>query len=352
MPETASPPDWKGDRMLTQPTTAYADSTVQFQGIPRLATASRLQKLRLSVTDRCNYRCCYCMPSEGVPKLAHKDILPLEEIARLVDWLSVSVGISCVKLTGGEPLVRKGISSLIARLSTIPTIHDISLTTNGTLLARMAWSLKKAGLQRVNISLDSIDEDRFALVTRGGRLQDTLEGIAAACDAGLTPIKLNTVLQRSTWKQEVPRLLDYAAAIGVEIRFIELMRMGTEREWCNAEFVSVDEVCNGLGFNIMFDDAASHSPARKTLLKWRGHLMNVGWITPRSHPFCNRCERLRMDARGLVRRCLMDPFTLNLAHIMGTMDNMAVHHEFERYMEGKARPLVMDSPFAMSQIGG
>jgi cyclic pyranopterin phosphate synthase len=338
--------------MLVQPTAAYAGPTAHFQMIPRPVAAPRLRMLRLSVTDRCNFRCRYCMPDEGVPKLAHKDLLPLEEMARLVVWLSVYTGISSVKLTGGEPLARKGISSLIAQLSTIPAIREISLTTNGSLLPRMARSLKEAGLKRVNISLDSLDEERFALVTRGGNLQDTLDGIKAAQDAGLTPIKLNTVLQRSTWKQEVPRLLDYAAAIGAEIRFIELMRMGTEREWCNTEFVSVDEVCSGLGLEMFFQDTQNRSPARRTLLKWRGHVINAGWITPRSHPFCNRCERLRMDARGLVRRCLMDPATLNLAEIMRSRNSLAVREEFECYMVGKARPLAMDSPFAMSQIGG
>jgi cyclic pyranopterin phosphate synthase len=338
--------------MPIQPTTGYADSAVPIQVIAKQALAPRLRKLRLSVTDGCNYRCRYCMPSEGAPKLAHKDLLPLKELARLVGWLSVSVGISSVKLTGGEPLVRKGLNSLIEQLSAIPTIHEISLTTNGTLLPRLAGSLKKAGLKRANISLDSLDENRFALVTREGKLQDALQGIAAAWDAGLTPIKLNTVLQRSTWKQEVPRLLDYAAVLGVEIRFIELMRMGTEREWCNAEFVSVDEVCNGLGLEIMVDDSASHAPARKTLLKWRGHLMNVGWIAPRSHPFCEHCERLRMDARGMVRRCLMDPATLNLAEIVRNGSSLAAREEFDLYMTGKTRPPAMDSPFAMSQIGG
>lgn len=338
--------------MLIQPTAAYAGPAAHFQLIPKPVAVPRLRVLRLSVTDRCNFRCRYCMPGEGVPKLAHKDLLPLEEMVRLVGWLAVYAGISSVKLTGGEPLVRKGITSLIAQLTTIPAVHEISLTTNGSLLPRMARSLKQAGLKRVNISLDSLDEERFALVTRGGSLRDTLGGIEAARDAGLTPIKLNTVLQRSTWKQEVPRLLDYAAAIGAEIRFIELMHMGTEMEWCNAEFVSVDEVCRGLDLQMFAKDSESRSPARRTLLKWRGRVINAGWITPRSHPFCNRCERLRMDARGLVRRCLMDPFTLNLAQIMKTEDGMTVRHEFNHYIQGKARPLAMDSPFAMSQIGG
>jgi cyclic pyranopterin phosphate synthase len=231
-------------------------------------------------------------------------------------------------------------------------MREVSLTTNGSLLSRMAWSLKAAGLGRVNISLDSLDEERFKEVTRGGSLKRTLQGIKAARDAGLTPIKLNTVLQRSTWKQELPRLLDYAASTGFEIRFIELMRMGTERVWCDSEFISVDEVCKGLGTKIVPAEEQTAAPARTTLLDWRGASVKVGWITPRSHPFCQRCERLRMDARGRIRRCLMDPATLDLPHTLETMDEVSASQEFQRYVAGKVSARAMDSSFAMSQIGG
>jgi cyclic pyranopterin phosphate synthase len=216
----------------------------------------------------------------------------------------------------------------------------------------MAPRLKAAGLTRVNISLDSLDEKRFAAVTRGGSLDRTLAGIEAAQDAGLTPIKLNTVLRRSTWVQDVPRLLDYAASTGFEIRFIELMRTGTERAWCESEYVSVDEVCKGLGAEILPAEEQTRAPARRTVMNWRGTLLTVGWITPRSHPFCNHCERLRMDARGRIRRCLMDPATLDLPHVLGTMDSLAAQQEFQSYLAGKVPPRAMDSPFAMSQIGG
>jgi cyclic pyranopterin phosphate synthase len=216
----------------------------------------------------------------------------------------------------------------------------------------MAPDLKAAGLSRVNISLDSLDEERFAEVSRGGSLRHTLDGIQAAQDAGLTPIKLNTVLRRSTWKQEVPSLLGFAARTGFEIRFIELMRTGTERAWCESEFVSVDEVCQELGAEILPSPDRSSSPARSTSVNWRGTLLNVGWITPRSHPFCARCERLRLDARGHIRRCLMDPTTLDLPRVLGATDDVTAQREFRNYIAGKVPPLAMDSPFAMSQIGG
>ncbi len=335
-------------------------SLIQFSSCPegflKEASASpalpRLRLLRLSVTELCNFRCRYCMPAKGVPKVAHSDLLTLESLAELVKWLAAHAGISRVRLTGGEPLVRPGIEHLITELSVLPGIREVSLTTNGSLLARMAATLKSAGLNRVNISLDSLDDERFAEVTRGGNLKQTLAGIQAAQDVGLTPIKLNSVLRRSTWKQEVPRLLDYAASTGHEIRFIELMRTGTERTWCEAELISVDEVCQELGAEIVPAETESRAPARKTRMNWRGTALTVGWITPRSHPFCQHCERLRMDARGRIRRCLMDPTTLDLAHAVATLDGRAAQQEFQSYLAGKVLPQDMDSPLSMSQIGG
>jgi len=338
--------------VLTEIAAVDAASALRSQQIPHYASLPRLRRLRLSVTDRCNYRCLYCMPEQGVAILAHDDLLSLEEMARHVTWLSSHAGICSVKLTGGEPLVRKGITSLIQQLAALPAIHEVSLTTNGSLLASMAEGLKTAGLKRVNISLDSLDPQRFAEITRGGNLQHCLDGITLAEQVGLTPIKLNTVLQRSTWKQEMPALLDYAASIGAEIRFIELMRMGTEREWCNSEFVSIDEVRDQLGAEIVLEDHPGPAPAQRTLARWRGSMVNVGWITPRSHPFCERCERLRMDARGLLRRCLMDTSTLDLPHLLSTMDTPSARSTFDRYIAGKKQPQAMESPFAMSQIGG
>ena len=314
--------------------------------------SSCLRLLRLSITNLCNFRCRYCMPLKGVRKVSHDDLLPLEGLVGLVQWLSTNSGINRVRITGGEPLVRPGIEHLIEALSAIPEMKEVSLTTNASLLPQMVQGLKSAGLNRVNISIDSLDEERFADVTRGGNLKSTLDGIEAAQKAGLTPIKLNAVLRRSAWKQDVPRLLDFAASTGFEIRFIELMRTGTERAWCESEYISVDEVCDGLEAEILPAEQQTRSPARRTLVNWRGTLLTVGWITPRSHPFCQHCERLRMDARGQIRRCLMDATTLDLPRVLGTMDDLAARQEFRAYIAGKIPPQTMDSQFAMSQIGG
>ena len=314
--------------------------------------SSSLRLLRLSITNLCNFRCRYCMPVKGVRKVAHDDLLPLEGLVGLVKWLATHSGINRVRLTGGEPLVRPGIEHLIEALSALPEMQEVSLTTNASLLPQMVNGLKAAGLNRVNISIDSLDEERFAEVTRGGSLKSTLAGIEAAQKAGLTPIKLNAVLRRSAWKQDIPQLLDFAASNGFEIRFIELMRTGTERAWCEAEYISVDEVCDGLDAEILPADEQIGSPARRTLVNWRGTQLTVGWITPRSHPFCQHCERLRMDAQGRIRRCLMDATMLDLHHLLGTTDDLSALQEFRSYIAGKVPPRAMDSHFAMSQIGG
>ena len=333
---------------LTQIFPSLASAT-EASGMRSVPTA---RQLRLSVTDRCNFRCRYCMPAKGVTKLTHEEILPLEALASMVGWLSVHAGIRRVRLTGGEPLIRQGICDLIAEIRAFPAIEEVTVSTNGTLLPRMAKDLKAAGVSRVNISLDSLDKQRFAQVSRGGDLALALAGIEAARDAGLTPIKLNTVLLRSTWREEVPALLDYAAGNGFEIRFIELMRMGTERDWCESEYISADEARSGLNAEIEDVNEPSNAPAQRTLINWRGEKLTVGWITPRSHPFCSSCDRLRLDARGQLRRCLMDPVTLDLPRILGALDTTSAWQEFDEYFAGKRPPLIMDSSFAMSQIGG
>jgi cyclic pyranopterin phosphate synthase len=316
------------------------------------AAQQRLRMLRLSITSKCNFRCCYCIPPEGVPKVAHTELVSLERLAELVSWLADETGINRVRLTGGEPLVRRGVVDLVTRLSTISQIREVTLTTNGSLLAGMAENLKAAGLKRVNISLDSLDPDRFAKITRGGELRKTLEGIDAAIAAGLSPVKLNAVLQRSTWKQDVPQLLDFAADKGLEIRFIELMRTGTGREWCDSEFISAREVCEGTHIESSSRATVPNSSAQQTVIAWRGEPLMVGWITPRSHPFCDKCERLRMDAQGKLRRCLMDPTTLDLHSILANEGDFVAQNEFREFLAGKRPPLAMDNIIPMSQVGG
>ena len=316
------------------------------------AAQQRLRMLRLSITSKCNFRCCYCIPPEGVPKVAHSELVSLERLSELVEWLTGETGINRVRLTGGEPLVRRGVVDLVARLSVIPQIEEVTLTTNGSLLAGMAESLKAAGLKRVNISLDSLDPDRFAKITRGGDLRKTLEGIDAAIAVGLSPVKLNAVLQRSTWKQDVPQLLDFAAGKGLEIRFIELMRTGTGREWCDSEFISAHEVCEGTHIETSSRATVPNSSAQQSVISWHGEPLMVGWITPRSHPFCEKCERLRMDAQGKLRRCLMDATTLDLHSILHSGGELVAQSKFRQFLAGKRPPLAMDNVIPMSQVGG
>jgi len=294
------------------------------------------------------------MPPGGVPKLAHGDVLSLEALAALAAWLVRRTGIERVKLTGGEPLVRAGLEHLVKQLAAIPQVTEISLTSNGSRLSQQAAALKAAGLARVNVSLDSLNEVRFRELTRGGRLEETLAGISAAVAAGLVPVKLNSVLQHSSWKQDVPLLLNYAAENGFELRFIELMRTGTERAWCDSEFVAAAEVQRWLaeqGAHLLTDPEGP-GPARFSLISWRGSTLSVGWIMPRSHPFCRNCERLRLDARGRLYRCLMDPKFFDLDDSLRQYGEPTTEEGLLLYLEQKTPPLLMDNPSAMSLIGG
>jgi cyclic pyranopterin phosphate synthase len=293
------------------------------------------------------------MPPKGLHRTSSAGPLSIAELAESVAWLRQFTPIEVVKLTGGEPLLRAGLTELISRLVAVEGIREVSMTTNGSLLPEWAGRLKAAGLARVNISLDSVDPSRFSEVSRGARLENTIAGIHAAIRSGLSPVKLNAVLQRSTWRQDVPLLLDLAAKHGLEIRFIELMRMGSERAWCESEMVSVEEVMGWLATRSPLTevDTPASAPARQVLLHWNGIALRVGWIAPRSRPFCDACERLRMDSRGRLRRCLMDPVTLDLPKLR-KQTLAAALEEFRAYMAGKQPPPAMDSNTTMNQIGG
>lgn len=214
--------------------------------------------LRVSVTDRCNLRCSYCMPEEGIPMLSHSQVLSYEEMAEVVR-IAVKMGVSKVRITGGEPLVRKGIADFVRMLSDISGIHDLSMTTNGILLPRYARELAEAGLQRVNISLDTMDPKRYSKLTRLGKLEDVLKGIDAALGAGLTPVKLNCVVAKNRHEPDALAVADYASSLGLQVRFIRRMSLS------EGEFSIVD---GGSGGN------------------------------------CSICNRLRLTADGHIQPCL------------------------------------------------
>ncbi|MCL6430836.1 MAG: GTP 3',8-cyclase MoaA [Anaerolineae bacterium] len=264
-----------------------------------------IEYLRISVTDRCNLRCIYCMPEEGVPQLEHEQILSYEEIARLARVI-VGLGLSKLRITGGEPLVRKGLERLIELLAAIPGVEDLSMTTNGILLAGMADRLAGAGLRRVNISLDSLRPDRFQAMTRRGRLEDVLEGIAAAERAGLRPVKINVVVIRGLNDDET---LDFAARTvspGWNVRFIEVMPLAPDPRWASDGYVPSEEIRQRIEAHfgrLRAVDGQGAGPARYYQID--GASGTIGFISPISEHFCFRCNRLRLTADGQLLPCLM-----------------------------------------------
>ncbi len=272
----------------------------------------RIEYLRISVTDRCNLRCVYCMPEEGVVPLLHRDILSFEEIL-LVVRQAAALGVSRVRVTGGEPLVRKGLVGFIGELAKIEGIRDLALTTNGIYLDRYAGDLAAAGLKRVNISLDTLDPDRYRAITRGGSLTEALNGITAAYEAGLTPVKLNCVVMRGVNDDEIPAFAVLTQERAIHVRFIEYMPIGADPEvWAN-RFLPVVAIRERLAAIAPLEPAgpvAGSGPA--TYWRLPGAPGTLGLISPVSEHFCGECNRLRLTADGKLRPCLLADTEIDL----------------------------------------
>jgi cyclic pyranopterin phosphate synthase len=267
--------------------------------------------LRISVTDRCNLRCIYCMPEAGIDLMSHYDILSYEEIYSVVK-AAAGLGITRVRLTGGEPLVRAGLTDLVSLISSIDTIEDISLTTNGILLARYAAELKEAGLHRVNVSLDTLRPDRFRQITRCGTLDDTLAGIAAAGAAGLTPVKINMVVIAGLNDDEITDFAAKTVNEGWNVRFIELMP-SSANEPVSSRLVSVSEMkkrLDAMGKLEPYKIDIGNGPARYFRLP--GAKGTIGFISPVTEHFCIQCNRLRLTADGKLRPCLLSEDEIDL----------------------------------------
>jgi cyclic pyranopterin phosphate synthase len=267
--------------------------------------------LRVSVTDRCNLRCVYCMPPAGVPWRSHDDILRYEEIARVVA-AAAGLGMSKVRLTGGEPLVRPHLQRLVEMISALPNITDVSMTTNGTLLAQHAASLAAAGLQRVNISLDTLRPERFRAITRGGDLAQLWAGVAAAEAANLLPIKFNAVVVRGLNDDEVLELARLTLDHTWQVRFIELMPVANGGDWGEGfpppgeRYLPMEATraqVERLGKLQPVTTATGAGPAQ--VYRLPGALGTVGFISPISEHICERCNRLRLTADGRLRLCLL-----------------------------------------------
>ncbi|SMP45433.1 GTP 3',8-cyclase MoaA [Anoxynatronum buryatiense] len=268
--------------------------------------------MRISVTDLCNMRCQYCMPEEGVEKRTHEDLLSFEEIVSIVK-ASVPLGIRKIRITGGEPLVRNGIVSLVEQLRQINGIEEIAMTTNGTLLKSMAKPLKEAGLNRFNISIDSLKEDRYREITRGGRLSDVLEGIETVLSLGMTPLKLNTVVIGGLNDDEVKDFTSLTINEHIDVRFIELMPVGEASQWAENRFISNDVLLEKLGF-LLTEQRENGSPAQYYRLP--GAMGRVGFINPISHHFCHECNRIRLTSDGRLKPCLHSNDEIDLRSVL------------------------------------
>lgn len=266
--------------------------------------------LRLSVTDLCNLRCVYCMPGQGVEKRCHCDILSIEEIEEIVR-ATVDCGIRKVRVTGGEPLVRKGIIEICQRISAIPEVQELCITTNGTLLPQYAAQLREAGVSRLNISLDTLDSEKYNSITRNGSLKDVLGGIDAALDAGFDNIKINTVLMGGVNDPEIPALVELTRK-NINVRFIELMPIGECADWSMERFISNSKV---LEIVPTLQEVGSSGVAK--LYRLPGATGTVGLISPISSHFCPTCNRIRVTSDGKLKPCLHSSDEVNLRGLHG-----------------------------------
>lgn len=285
----------------------------------RDAFSRQVDYLRLSVTDRCNMRCQYCMPAEGMQWFEREDVLTYEEIETFVREVAVPLGIRKIRLTGGEPLVRQDLAVLVSRLAAIAGIEDLALTTNGAMLARHARTLRAAGLRRLNISMDSLDAGRFKEITRGGDLAGVWRGVEAALEAGFEPVKLNVVVMRGFNEDELADFVALTAERPLHVRFIEFMPVGDYALFERVGYVGTAEMQAHIAPRFALEPVkrgalVGHGPARY----WRipGAPGTVGFISQMSHDFCEACNRVRLTADGRLRHCLLSDHELDVRALL------------------------------------
>ncbi len=279
----------------------------------------KINYLRISLTDRCNLRCQYCMPEEGVEKFCHDDILSLEEVYTIVEAF-VDLGIDKLRFTGGEPLVRKGLVSLIERVSKLNKVKDMTMTTNGVLLKKYAKDLKEAGLNRVNISLDTLNPDKYRKITRGGDINKVLEGIEEAKKVGLTPIKINSVLIGNFNEDEIEDLVNLTQNEKIDVRFIELMPIGEAATWAEEKFVPNSIILDRVKSLVPVPREDISSPAVYYKLPYgRG---KVGIINPISCKFCQDCNRVRLTSTGKLKLCLHSNREIDLKEALTNKEDL------------------------------
>jgi GTP 3',8-cyclase len=310
--------------------------------------------LRLSVTDLCDLRCFYCMPPGGVEQKDHDAILRFEEIVWFVRFLKAHFGLKKVRITGGEPLIRRGVVDLIGRLAAVG-LDDLALTTNGQHLPDMAAELRDAGLDRINVSLDSLVPDRFHEITRGGGLQRTLAGIEAALATGLSPVKLNTVVLRGVNDDEVGTIARFALAHGCPVRFLELMPVGCGRPVFDELFVAASEVRQRLEESLVLTPKSitpGSSSREFSAVDGHGRQGVVGFISAVTHPFCSECSRLRLTADGQLIGCLADGIGTSIRDLLGPGGEDELVRVTHSVLESKRRCSTFASRRPMVAVGG
>lgn len=317
--------------------------------------------LRISLTDRCNLRCVYCMPKDGLQWQPRAEQLSVEEITRVVE-AAVSGGVKRIRLTGGEPLVHPHIVEIVRRLASITGVEEVSLTTNAMLLERLAQPLADAGLTRVNVSLDTLDGEKFKRITRGGEIDRVWRGIAAAEKAHLTPLKLNTVIVRGLNADEIPALARLTLEKDWHVRFIEVMPIGNAQEWGEGfpapdeRYVSVQEMHNQLATFHLQPVASPRGNGPARTFRIPGALGTVGFISPLGEHFCESCNRLRLTSDGKLRACLVSSTEVSLREALraGAPLDEYFYQAIRSKPQSHCMSAVMsaDAQRGMSQIGG
>ncbi|MCV7300923.1 GTP 3',8-cyclase MoaA [Mycobacterium barrassiae] len=316
--------------------------------------------LRVSLTDRCNLRCTYCMPAEGLDWLPGDQLLTPEELTRLLRIAVTRLGITSVRFTGGEPLVAKNLEGIVAATAALRPRPEITLTTNGIGLAKRAAALQQAGLDRINVSLDTVDAARFSRITRRDRLHDVLAGLEAAKAAGLNPVKVNAVLDPVTGLDDAVELLRFCVDHGYQLRIIEQMPLDAEHQWQRGEAIAADDVLAALRRHFdLTPDPAPRGSAPAELWRVDGGRGSVGIIASVSHAFCAACDRTRLTADGQVRNCLFARQETDLRRLMRTGgDDDALEAAWRAAMWAKAAGHGINDPGfvqpdrPMSAIGG
>ncbi len=312
----------------------------------------KIDYVRISITDRCNFRCQYCMPETGIEKKNHNEILRFEEIITLIKTLT-KLGVKKIRFTGGEPLVAKNITELIYKTSQIEGIEDIAITTNGSLLEDMAEELFKTGLKRVNISLDTLNEEKFKNITRGGDLKKVLRGIEKCISIGMKQVKINTVLIKGFNDDEVNDLISLTKDKPISVRFIELMPIGEGKKYYDNGIITANEIIEKLEELI---PVKTNKVSTAVLYKKKDYQGTIGFITPLSCKFCEECNRIRVTSTGTIKPCLhseeetdIKPFLYNEIKLYEELKNTIFNKPKEHFLNEEKDTRTFRK---MNQIGG